>query len=452
VKSRRTLFALAAGIILVYFLFFVWQSVDRYFDGDDMMNLGVAFEEPFANWMRPMGGLFYRAIYALAGFNPLPFRIADLAIAIVNIALGAWFVKLISGSDRTTALAALLFAFHPAIIEAWFRTAVVYDVLCFLFLYLAACLYIATRVRGQEVSAVRAAAILLCYASALESKEAAVLLPVFLLAWELLFGRLRWRSGWLIAATAALNVVYFVQKTRGADAMVLNPAYRPEYSFARFQYTWGVYIGRLLGRTTLTPTEALGILAVLLIAALLFRSRRLTFAWIVIFAGMLPVSFLPIRSGYVLYIPYVGWCLYVAAILVMIQDALVRRWPSYKLAAACAFFAVVAWRFGKINLHAQRANPRHQIFDEPARVRDTATQFLAMHPSFPAGSRILLLHDPYTASEWTPYFILKLLYREKSLTIDRVKMMNGRPIDLAGYQYIFDYDNGRFWQVQPKAN
>jgi len=43
---------------------------------------------------------------------------------------------------------------------------------------------------------------------------------------------------------------------------------------------------------------------------------------------MLPVSFLPIRSGYVLYIPYVGWCLYVAAILVMIQDALVRRWPS----------------------------------------------------------------------------------------------------------------------------
>jgi len=81
VKSRRILFALAAGIIVVYFLFFVWQSVGRYFDGDDMMNLGVAFEEPFANWMRPMGGLFYRAIYALAGFNPLPFRIADLAIA-----------------------------------------------------------------------------------------------------------------------------------------------------------------------------------------------------------------------------------------------------------------------------------------------------------------------------------------------------------------------------------
>ncbi|HVW12147.1 MAG TPA: hypothetical protein VHC90_26390, partial [Bryobacteraceae bacterium] len=196
-RSRRILFALAAGIILVYFLVFVRQSVGRYFDFDDMMNLGTAWEDPIFHALRPAGALFYRTIYTFAGFNPLPFRIADIAIAILNIALGAWFVKLISGSDRATALAALLFAFHPGIIDAWFRTAIIYDLLCFLFLYLAACLYIAARARGQEIGRARAAVILLSYACALESKETAVVLPAFLLAWELLFGRLRWRSGWL---------------------------------------------------------------------------------------------------------------------------------------------------------------------------------------------------------------------------------------------------------------
>ncbi|HEU5021942.1 MAG TPA: hypothetical protein VFT60_08620 [Bryobacteraceae bacterium] len=369
----------------------------------------------------------------------------------MNIAIGAWFVKLVSGSDRLTAFAALLFAFHPRLIDAWFRTAVIYDLLCFLFVYLALCLYIAGRAGGRNVSGARAAGILLCYAGALGSKEMAVVLPVFLLAWELLFGRLRWRNGWLIAVTAAVNAIYFLEKTRGADAMILNPAYRPEYSFAQFQQSWGRYIGQLLLRPDPIPAAALAILAALLVIALAFRSRRLIFAWIVIVTAMLPVSFVPPRSGYVMYVSYIGWCLYAATILVAIQDAIVRRWSSYRTAVACVFFALVAWRFGKINLHAQRVEPRRDLFDEPALVRSTAMQFMAMRSGFPAGSRILLLRDPYPASGWTPYFIVRLLYHDKNLTVDRPKMMNGAAIDLASYQYVFDYYNGRFQQMQPDA-
>ncbi|HVW07237.1 MAG TPA: hypothetical protein VHC90_01570, partial [Bryobacteraceae bacterium] len=245
------------------------------------------------------------------------------------------------------------------------------------------------------------------------------------------------------------NIAYFLRKTHGPDAMIANPAYRPEYSFARFQYTWGVYMSRLLLRGDPMRAAALLILAALLLAAVAFRSRRLIFSWIVLFTAMLPVSFLPIRSGYVLYIPYIGWCLYGAMVLVAIQDAIVSRLQSYKIAVASLFFAVIVWRFGKINLHAQRVDPRHELFDEPALVRSTAAQFLSMDASFPPGSRLLLLHDPYPSDGWTPYFIIKLLYHEKRLRIDRPKMMEGRPVDPTWYQYIFDYDNGRFRQVLP---
>jgi hypothetical protein len=58
--------------------------------------------------------------------------------------------------------------------------------------------------------------------------------------------------------------------------------------------------GRL--RPPLTPTTALAVLAALLILASALRSRPLILAWIIIVTAMLPIFFLPIRSGFVIYV------------------------------------------------------------------------------------------------------------------------------------------------------
>src|SRR3954464_13895084 len=96
-KSRWAALA-AAAVVLAYYFLFTWKSLGLNFDQDDMMNLYLAWTKPLPDllqanvlfWtdpLRPLGALFYRAMFAAVGFNPLPFRVACLAIGLVNLGL-----------------------------------------------------------------------------------------------------------------------------------------------------------------------------------------------------------------------------------------------------------------------------------------------------------------------------------------------------------------------------
>src|SRR6202021_554254 len=87
-----------AAAILGFFLFFIWPSFRLYFDQDDMYNLYFAWTKPATQLLRenlffwqgaprPLGQLFYRCIFALAGFHPLPFRIVGVILCAVNLGL-----------------------------------------------------------------------------------------------------------------------------------------------------------------------------------------------------------------------------------------------------------------------------------------------------------------------------------------------------------------------------
>jgi hypothetical protein len=476
--SRRIFYPLTIAIILAYFLFFTHKSLFIYFDNDDMYNLYIAWSKPLGQvlranlffWngpLRPMGAIFYRAIFAAAGFNPVPFRIAALGLCIVNIALCFWFARLVSGSERTAALAALIFAFHTRLMDVWFRTAVIYDVLCFTFVYLTACLYISARRDGGLPGFARIAAILVCFTFALDAKEMAVCLPVLLLGYELIFHTsklqtfLGSRAAALIAVMDVMTIVYAIGKLRGPDSMANNPYYKPDYSYNRFEQTWNVYLSHLFvlpvsprGWVSMTILSALLGIA---LAALAVKSRTLLFAWIVIFFGLLPVSFAPVRGGFVIYVSYVGWVLYVATALVAIEDLMTRRHPQYRTALACLVFVMVGWRFGRINLRDQRADPRRGLYAGPALVRSMAGQLRAMQPALPAQARILFVEDSFTTGEWTPLFIVQLLYNDPTLIVNRVKIRTAKPANwdqyrppsLEQYDYVFTYEDGRYRQLKP---
>jgi hypothetical protein len=132
--------------------------------------------------------------------------------------------------------------------------------------------------------------------------------------------------------------------------------------------------------------------------------------------------------------------------LVALQDLIpIQR----KTALACLVFALVGWRFGKLNLHDQRADARTWLYQSPAQVKQMVDDVKALEPHLPKGARCLFLKDAFGTDEWTPWFIMKLLYRDDTLTADRVKMMDNKTPDWNNYQYVFTFENGQYRLLKP---
>src|SRR5579862_5525397 len=93
--SRRIL-APAAGLALfAWYVFLIRGGLASWFSADDLMNMHYYWSGSWSalikanvffwtSYYRPAGGLFYRIIYALGGFHPLPFRIAALMLLCAN--------------------------------------------------------------------------------------------------------------------------------------------------------------------------------------------------------------------------------------------------------------------------------------------------------------------------------------------------------------------------------
>jgi hypothetical protein len=44
---------------------------------------------------------------------------------------------------------------------------------------------------------------------------------------------------------------------------------------------------------------------------------------------------------------------------------------------------------------------------------------------------------------------MKLLYRDDTLTADRIKMMDNKSPDRNAYQYVFTYESGHYRRLKP---
>ena len=294
-------------------------------------------------------------------------------------------------------------------------------------------------------------AILGCFVCALGAKEVAMALPALLLAYELLFEWSgSWRRLWLIAAMFALDVPYLWLKTHGAAAMTNNPAYRSEYSAQRFAEAWSLFLNFLfILRDEVRPWMAVAILTGMLAIAMAVRSKRLIFAWCAAFFPALPVSFLPYRGAYVLYVAYAGWVLYAGCSLAAVCESVRRRDPRVRTAFACIVFALLGWWWGERNLHDQRIDRRLWLYESANEVRTLAGAMRRLEPRVPRGAHVLFLEDAFGTDEWTPYFVVKLLYQDDTLLVDRIKMMDRKLSDWGDYQYVLNYADGQYRMLKP---
>ncbi len=474
----------AALVIAAQFAWFAGAGLRSYFSPDDMMNLYGSWSQPawklvganllyWSGAYRPMGGLFYATLFALFGFNPLPFRIACFAILLLNLLLVYAFTRRLTSSREMAALSALIFCYHPYLFGLYLDTGTVYDLLCLCSYFAAFIYYLRVRQSGRYLGWRESLAFAAIYICALNSKEMAVTLPVLVGVYELVYHpprSFRWadlgrwlaregRGAWLIGL---LTLPYVIGKTQ-AGPMVGNPDYQPVFSLTVFMHQWADFLQQIFQDTQRFNTPGVVLLwLLLLVIAWRLKIPALRFCWIYIIVSMLPIIFLPVhRSGFVLYIPLVGWAIYAATVLATARQRVlewIRRssggrwkahaWATVRPSQVALFLGTAALL---VPVRRQIAPDSHWVPEVQLQVRSLIEPLSRWHPVLPPGSRILFLDDFLPADDWMFTFVIRLYYRDDTLQVHRLKQLGERPGEaaVASYDYVLTFDRLRLIQVRP---
>ncbi len=443
-----------------------WRGLTEFFSGDDMMNLYRAWDfpprhlivanlTPFNKVYRPAGAVFYRVLYDLFGLHPLPFRIAIYCLLLVNIALLYWLAKLLSGSTEIGILAALIGAYHNRVMNIYVYGGTIYDILCFTFYVLAACVYIRARQAGDFMGWRSSALFLALNVLALNSKEMAATLPVVLLAYELLYHvaprvvvsrrsppaeiysqgmalrHIIWRS-WALWISFAMTIAATKIRTGAGVAFTGNPEYAMHVSLHQFFLTTRQLLSDLL---VLTPGSINTTKAVLVLAAVWAiaiwgfamdsRRRDLVLCAAIITVTPLPINFINARGFFVMYLPLIGWAMFIAIAAVAGRDWLLERvWrrpallPGTWEPERVALFLVTMYVL--FNVHSHDAERSFLYPDGPMiRIHSLNGSLARMNLPIPRGGSVLLVSDTFrTYDTYMPLYVVRLFYHDPNLAVD----------------------------------
>ena len=453
--SRRLYLVFSSVVVISIWIWFTRDGLVSYFSGDDLMNIYLAWQKPllrlagenllfFSPGYRPFGNLVYRLLFEMAGFHPLPFRIACFALLFLNLYFAYRAAAAIGGIE--TAVLTVLFSCYNAGSDLYHDTGIIYDILCFTFYFAALGLYVAVRGRKQYLGYAQLAGFLLLYIFALDSKEMAVTLPLVIIAYELLLGEPSTGSlirRWLPSAVGVVvTVPYVFGKLSHSSPLIGNESYRLHISPGNYIAGLTHYFDLLSSIHPGTLTAPICMLVIFLAAAiaLITRNRRLMFALAFILITPLPIVFVALRGAYVMYIPMFGIALYLAVAIVKLRDALVGSRLQFATFALCAA-AVIAFH------DARPWQPYVNPF-----IHSTVSQLSEIQPRVPNGSKILFVDDPFDKDDpWVLLFICRLYYGLPQLQVDRAKLMATKPDQAAlnSYDLIFTYRDSRWIRIKP---
>jgi hypothetical protein len=424
----RDLPYLAALLIGAYFIFMAAPGLTTRFAPDDPMNIyqywsAGAWNVVKANLLvvtrsvRPMGGLFYLPLFAAFGFEPLAYRVAILVLLCLNLWLLYCLGRRLTGSREGGAFAALIGGYHANAAGAYLSTAVVYDVLCFSFSLGALLYYVRIRQRGRQLTWTGAIAFLALYAAALNSKEMAVIVPVAAALYEILYHGTRpvtVRRFAPLAVAAALTAIFVGVRLFGASAFSRSEAYRPSYTLSQYLLTSRTYLGMLLLDTGPASAMEVGLFWLgLVVLAVLVGRRSMWFGLGFAFAAFLPVNFIELREGFVLYIPLAGFGMYAAGLIQGLLDFVFKR-PAHRVQAGALVFVLCL--AGLISVQYRQSVRMDGLIRNAQRA---TSEILAginrIDRNVKPGSRILFADGPFEG--WDVYFMAKLHFLDPSVKI-----------------------------------
>ena len=477
--QRLIIGLLVAAALIAILLSLAGDGLFIYFSSDDMMNLywgwSIPWDRllsanavPFTTVYRPLGSLFYRLQFSAAGFDPFPFRLAVYLLLLFNCYLTCRLGRALSGSEEIGVLSAVFVVFHSRLLQIYSDNAFVYDVLCFTFYLLTFLHYARIRSKGAPIAGWNLAVLYVLFVAALNAKEIALTLPGVLLAYECIYHPpaarsgaeiRRWlrRSALLPVGMLLISIGAYLGKTAPGSSIHDSGQYVPNLTAEQLVLSSRGYLSELLllQDYEIAAGEALSILLLSALLALLSRSRLQLFclAWMILAA--VPVLFL-YRGFSSMYIPLAGFALYLATALMRGRDFLWRklfplREPSgrARMALQAGLFVLVASTFVWWNLTDMRKrNSIRDVAQEHEQVRLLKDELLQMHPEWPEGRTALFLHTRHGES-YTALFVVRLLYEDPSIDIG---IVGANIPDLSytrgrSYDYIFDYIEGRLVDV-----
>ena len=323
---------------ICYFLWLAGDELGAFFTGDDLMNLAALhgyFNIPlfeifqqsltvFTEGFRPVGGLFYRLLYSVYGFDPFPFHIAAFALMGVNLFLTYNLVRVLAGSREAALIATFLLSYNVSFIELYRSTGTIYDVLCFGFFAGSFRAYLGGRQENGRFGLARIACVLFLYAYALGSKEMAVSFPVVLILYEVVYrpnqfyprnflASLRKPHFLLIAGLTTMTALYSAVKLLSNNPLGGHPGYTPDLSFGQFAAALTHYLPRWLYWPSLDETGTLALVLTAGAVAFLTRARELMFGVCFVLAALLPIAFILPRGGFAFYLPALGCVLFLGS-------------------------------------------------------------------------------------------------------------------------------------------
>jgi hypothetical protein len=456
--ASRKLAVLSALFILLFFTFFSYHGLFSYFtfdDGTTVIKCLRPFETPFwqdllhiltvfTTAFRPLTTLFWRPLYAVFGFNPLPYRIVVHLFLMMSIGLSYVLARRLEATREAAALTALIFCYNASTFDLYYNTCLVDYVECFLLYGSAIAIYLRGREAGDLLSWRRTAAVAGLYLLALDTKEMAVALPGILLIYELLYRRGDFRDRrktlrvcGLIAAMFVVAAIYL--KVKVAD-MSANPAYAPHATPRFILDNVTQYLQKLLyfPENSLTPLGASLILGGLIALGPLVRSRPAIFGVLYFMTALFPVAVIAGRGGYAAYPAYFGLSLAAGSILACARSHAFGRLErkSLEIATTVGLFLCIAALLACGHLVNRVPGITYYEWSNPAVVglMDRLQQNI---PEFPPNARVLISEDPW-GPDWGPMFLVRLMYHDNTVWVDRPKNMD-RPPDLASYDLVVAY-------------
>ncbi len=478
--SPTTICSLAMLFVASYFLYFSLPSLRAEFSDDDLMNCYFAWQRPTGALLadivlffnpspvyRPLGALIYKASFAAFGFNLLPLRLLLLLLLGGRVFLTYALTRQLTNSKEAGLIAALVGAFHYNTSHLLFNTGFMYDIFCCFLYFFALLYYVRARADGRILGPAKLGLVILILVLALDSKEMAVTLPVMIGIYELLYHppslrsskdllRWLWREGRTLCVGCGITTAFVIGRITGPASISQAGEYRPNVSAAEYLMKAGHYLSTLFYQADwLGRRGALVFLISSLTVALLLRSRSLLFSWALFVLGLLPLAFISPRGLDSAVIPATGLMIYGTVLLLRGRDRLLRallkrslrsgtavRWKQ--IATVCAVTAFLV----RVHPHS---NFSYQAWVEEqyTPIRSFREQLGQLHPRMPRGSRVLIVQDPFPVDNHDPLFIGRLLYRDETLTVDRLKAMNPKPDGqvVAGYDFVFSFEDGKLMEL-----
>lgn len=416
--------------IAIYFAAATWPGLWTHFAPDDMHNMYTYWEPgplkvAWANvlfatsFYRPLAGIFYMPLYRLFGFNPLPYRIVIYAVLWISLWLLYCLARRLTGSREAAGFAVLIGCVNPNLTLVYSSTSMIYDVLCFPFLIGALLYYVRAREGERMLKLRRIGVLAVLFALALNAKEMAVVVPAWLVVYEVLYHGWRkpsWREIAPVVVVGAMAVVYTAGKMLGPDSLASIEGYRPVYTIDRFLETSRIYAGDVFLSQPFDTAQVLLFWVGLFCLAALLRRKAMLFGAAFALIAFLPLNFSPPRDPFVLYIPLAGLAIFAGDLVFAALQFIAARFrltDSVRRESAALCFAAFLSALAIFNI------PRvHEQIAGTVKAEDLTwrvlQQFERVHPRAKPAARVLLVDSP-VRDDWDIYFIAKLYFRDRGL-------------------------------------